>query len=86
MGEFVLNNRLGNWLDNYLMKLTTRRWKTKEEEQRLNTKGERMGLKTGKHFSKPNPIFFHDSFLETYKKRITEINEKLKTSYISDQA
>lgn len=83
-GEFVFNNRWGNCLDNYLMKLTTRRWKIKEVEKRLNTKGERMGLKTSKHCSKPTPIFFHDSFLKKYEKRMLEIDKKLKKNYTPD--
>ena len=70
--ESILNNKLGEILDNYLLRLTTRRWKKKEDEERLNTKGERMGLKTGKHFSKPNPIFFHDWFIDKYKKKLEE--------------
>jgi hypothetical protein len=70
--ESVLNNKLGDLLDDYFMKLTTRRWKKKEEEQRLNTKGERMGLKTGKHFSKPNPVFFHDWFMNKYENKLKE--------------
>lgn len=72
LAESILNNKFGDSLDNYLMKLTTRRWKKKEDEQRLNTKGERMGLKTGKHFSKPNPIYFHDWFMDKYKKKLEE--------------
>ncbi|HJS53598.1 MAG TPA: hypothetical protein VJ765_03610 [Chitinophagaceae bacterium] len=82
-GEFLFDNRLGNWLDNYLMRVTSRRWKIKEEQKRRDTKGERMGLKTSKHCSKPNPIFFHDWFLNKYEKRILEIDEKLKKNYIS---
>ena len=66
------------------MKLTTRRWKIKEVEKRLNTKGERMGLKTSKHCSKPTPIFFHDSFLKKYEKRMLEIDKKLKKNYTTD--
>jgi hypothetical protein len=82
--EWLLNNRFGNWLDNYFFKLTTTRWKKKEEEKKLNAKGERMGLKTDKHFAKPNPIFFHDSFIENYKKRIKEVEEMRLAGYISD--
>ena len=74
--EFLFNNKLGDWLDNYFFRLTTKRWKKKEDENRLNTKGERMGLKTGKHFSKPNPIFFHDWFMAKYEKRLEEIMSK----------
>ncbi len=72
LGESLLNNKFGDWLDNYFLKLTTSRWKKKEEEQRLNTKGERMGLKTGKHYSKPNPVFFHDHFLKKYERKLEE--------------
>jgi hypothetical protein len=57
-GEFVFNNRLGNWLDNYLMKLTTGRWKIKKMKNDSIQKCERMGLKTSKHCSKPTPNFF----------------------------
>jgi predicted nucleotidyltransferase len=80
--EFILNNRFGNWLDNYFFKLTTARWQKKEEQKKLNAKGERLGLKTDKHFSKNNPIFFHDSFLEKYKKRIKEVEEKQLVNHI----
>jgi predicted nucleotidyltransferase len=73
LAEFLLNNKFGNWLDNYFFKLTTARWQKKEEEKKLNAKGERMGLKTNKHFSKPNPVFFHNSFIENYKQRIKEV-------------
>ncbi|HEX6170633.1 MAG TPA: nucleotidyltransferase domain-containing protein, partial [Chitinophagaceae bacterium] len=72
LAELFFNNKFGNWLDNYLFKLTTARWQKKEEEKKLNAKGERMGLKTNKHFSKPNPMFFHNAFIENYKQRIKE--------------
>lgn len=76
LAESILNNKLGDWLDNYFMKLTTRRWKKKEDELKLNTKGERMGLKTGKHCSKPNPVFFHDWFINKYEKDLEEWKKK----------
>jgi len=72
LAESILNNKLGDWFVNYFMKITARRWKKKEDEQQLNTKGERMGLKTGKHCSKPNPVFFHDWFINSYEKKLEE--------------
>ncbi|WP_315817340.1 hypothetical protein [Paraflavitalea speifideaquila] len=59
LSEHIFNSRIGSRLEDYLMQLTTRRWKQKEDEQRLNMRGVRMGLSTGKHFSKPNPVFFN---------------------------
>ncbi|HET9744671.1 MAG TPA: hypothetical protein VFP97_03095 [Chitinophagaceae bacterium] len=71
--ELFFNSRFGDWLENYFFRLTTKRWKKKEDEKRLNTKGERMGLKTGKHVSKPNPVFFHDWFVSRYESRLHEV-------------
>lgn len=70
--ESFLNNKLGDWLDDYFFKWTSSRWKKKQDEKRLNTKGERMGLKTAKHYSKPNPVFFHDWFMLGYEKKLEE--------------
>ena len=72
LAESILNNKLGDWLDDYFLKLTTRRWKKKEDEHRLNAKGERIGLKTSKHYSKPNPAFFHDRFIDMYRNSLEE--------------
>ena len=71
--EWVFQNRLGDWLDNYFMKLTSRRWKHKEEKQVLNIKGNRMGLRTGKHFSKPNPVFFQEKIIAFYHNNLNEM-------------
>ena len=68
--EFFFNNPVGDRLDEYLMKVTTRRWKEKEEKHLLNMRGERMGLSTGKHFSKPKPGFFQKSILEQYQQKL----------------
>lgn len=75
--EWLFNNCFGDRLDNYLMKLTARRWKQKEEERRLNMRGVRMGLKTGKHFSKPNPVHFQKKVLERYENRLNEVTIKV---------
>lgn len=72
--EWLLDNRLGNALDNVLMRITTRRWKKKEQLQRTNAHGCRMGLHTGKHFSKPNPDFFQKKVLLSLDKKLVEID------------
>jgi hypothetical protein len=74
--ERCFNNRLGDALDNYLMKVTSKRWKQKEAEQRVNIKGNRMALCTGKHFSKPNPVNFQQQVLERFRKRMEEVGRE----------
>ncbi len=71
--EWMFNNGMGEMLDNYLMRATTRRWNRKEEECRLNIKGNRMGLRGGKHFSKPNPGFFQKDLLHAYYRKLREL-------------
>lgn len=74
--EWIFNNRFGDWLDNYLMKLTSKRWKKKEDSNKKNMKGGRMGLRTGRHFSKPNPNYFQKRLLETYRQKLSMVAEK----------
>lgn len=71
--ERLFNNRMGDRLDEYLLKLTTRRWKQKEDKYRLNIQGRRMGLDTGKHYSKPSPHFFQKSILEKYQQKLEAV-------------
>jgi len=73
--EWCFQNRLGNWLDDYLMRVTSARWKQKEDAYKVNMKGNRMGLQTGKHFSKPNPVHFQKRVLDTYLQKIAAVEE-----------
>lgn len=82
--EFSLDNRLGDRIDDYLCKLTSRRWSQKEKRHKLNIKGNRMGLKTGKHFSKPNPVFFQEKILSLYKKNLEEWEKKWSSLRVQD--
>ncbi len=84
-GERIFNGRLGSRLENYLMQLTTRRWKQKEDEQRLNMRGVRMGLATGKHFSKPNPVFFQHSILQQYQQKLDAVWARRARIHTADQ-
>src|SRR6185503_11776218 len=79
MLESCFNNRLGDRIDNFLLHLTTKRWKQKELEQRVNVKGNRMALHTGKHFSRPNPANFQRQVLERFHKRMKEVEDILPT-------
>ena len=73
--EWLLDNKMGNALDDLLMRITTRRWRKKEQQHKTNAHGNRMGLHTGKHFSKPNPEFFQKKVLESLDKKLMEADE-----------
>lgn len=75
-GEWLLNNRFGNFLDNYFYRLTTRRWKQKESKGKRNDKGQVMTLITGKHFSRTNPGAFQEKVLTLYEKKLEMLGIK----------
>ncbi|HLG38713.1 MAG TPA: hypothetical protein VI461_03555 [Chitinophagaceae bacterium] len=76
MIERIFNNKMGDRLDNYLMKLTTRRWKKKEEQRMLNYEGKEMSLLTGKHFAWSNPDSFQQKIVGLYNKKMTAIKNE----------
>ncbi len=71
--ERLLDNRLGNRLDDYLRNLTDSRWKKKELRGDLNIKGNKMSLQCGKHFSRPNPEVFQQRVLGKYQRKVKEL-------------
>lgn len=75
--EWMLDNRVGEWLDNKFMRITTGRWTKKEVAGKRNGKGGPMGLRTGKHFSKPNPAFFQQKVLLIYEDKLKEVERML---------
>jgi predicted nucleotidyltransferase len=68
--EWFFGSRMGDKLDDFLFKWTTRRWEKKEERGQKNSKGRIMNLVTGKHFSKSNPGAFQEGIVELYKNKI----------------
>lgn len=81
--EFLLNNKLGELLDNHLMRITSERWDKKELNEKRNVKGGRMGLRTGKHYSKPNPAFFQQKVLLIYEDKLKQIDKVLTACIVN---
>ncbi|TMI83611.1 MAG: hypothetical protein E6H10_07630 [Bacteroidetes bacterium] len=77
IGEWAFNRSVGNTLDNFLFRWTTRRWKKKEMLKLKNTKGKVMNLVTGKHFSKSDPGAFQEKIVGLYESRIKKIKNQL---------
>jgi len=71
--EFLLFNRIGNAIDNMLMKITSGRWAKKTQDKKQNSHGLIMGMATGKHFSKPDPKNFQNKLLAKYENKVFDI-------------
>jgi hypothetical protein len=74
--EWLFDNKAGDWLDDRLRNLTARRWKKKEAQGLQNANGFRMSLKTGKHFSRPNPEMLQKKILTVYTGKLKELGAK----------
>ena len=69
--EFLLNNKAGDMLDSFLMKITAGRWHKKTELKKLNAKGKVLALDVDKHFAKPDPRNFQNKLLSKYESKIS---------------
>ena len=66
--ESIFDNKAGNRLDDWLQKITTRRWNQKDLKGERNKNGLSMKLITGKHFSRSNPGAFQEKVVSLYEK------------------
>nr|WP_294945204.1 hypothetical protein [uncultured Mucilaginibacter sp.] len=69
--EFLLNNKLGDLLDDAFLRVTAKRWGKKTLLKKLNLRGIVMGMSAGKHFAKPDPVNFQNRLIERYKNKLT---------------
>jgi predicted nucleotidyltransferase len=71
--EWMLNNRVGNAIDNMLLHITTSRWLKKTRLNKQNNHGLLLSLKTGKHFAKPDPVNFQSILLARYDRKLKQL-------------
>ncbi|MHA4806587.1 hypothetical protein ACX0G9_00700 [Flavitalea flava] len=85
LAEFLFNNRLGDRLDDYLMNLTTRRWKEKTGKDSLNKKGDKISLHTTKHISRNDPALLQGRVLKVFNQKIQELKEKWPEHFTTEK-
>jgi hypothetical protein len=73
--EWIFKAAVGNCLENYLFRLTQKRWKRKIEKGKRNEKGQTMDLITGKHFARSNPGAFQEKVLALYEQKLSGLNQ-----------
>jgi predicted nucleotidyltransferase len=79
--EKILDNRMGNWLDGLLMKMTAGRWYKKTAENKKNDRGITMSMSATKHTAKPNPVFFQHVLLTRYTEKVRQLTKQIEPSY-----
>jgi predicted nucleotidyltransferase len=78
--ELLFNNRIGDAIDNLLMRITANRWLKKLQMEKRNTRGIIMCLDTGKHYAKPDPRNFQDKLIGKYQNKVSQLLEHLESS------
>jgi hypothetical protein len=78
--EKIFNGRIGHWLEEYFRNLTTRRWHDKEARSALNIKGEKMTLRTGEHFARPDPDILQKRVTGAYFRKLKELEAQWRLS------
>jgi hypothetical protein len=73
--EACFRGTLGNALDNYLMKITVRRWQQKKMSGQVNDHGYVMGMTAHKHYSKPDPTGFPIQLLAKHQAKLLQLQE-----------
>ncbi len=76
--EKLLQNRLGNWLDNRFMHITAGRWQKKEYRHQKNMKGDPVGLRISKHCARPNPEHLQKKLLGILSAKL----QKMETDHL----
>lgn len=71
--EFLLNNKAGDFLDDYFMKITSRRWSEKTRQNKLNDHGIVLGLVAGKHCAKPDPENFQSNLIKRFHHKVIRL-------------
>jgi hypothetical protein len=74
--EKLFNNRLGNAIDDMLMRITTERWLKKMHASKRNSRGIIMAMDAGKHYAKPDPFNFQYKLILNYQSRVAQIFEQ----------
>lgn len=75
--EWILNNKVGNSIDSWLLKLFTRRWNRFFAKNKITPTGFRLGgLLTDKHFCKPIPNHYQQKILNGLQERVAEVKAR----------
>lgn len=76
LGEWMLRGSMGQRLESFFFRTSTRRWKRKQEQGLRNNKGLRMGLVSHPHYAKSDPGDFQQKILSLYAERVKALLQK----------
>jgi len=69
--EWILNGKMGDWMDNRSMRLTVGFWKKKFKH--FDPDAFNIALKSRRYVSKHHPLHFQEKVLTTFERRVEEM-------------
>lgn len=79
--ELLLNNRLGSFLDKWLMKITASRWLKKSQQKKRNNRGIIMGMDANAHYAKPDPTNFQNKLIDRYQNKVGALLQQYERNF-----
>ncbi len=76
LAEKILNAVAGEKTDNFLMKVTLKRWHKKTLRQKRNLHGGLMELDGDKHYAKPAPAHFQEKIIRMHRESLEVLIEQ----------
>jgi predicted nucleotidyltransferase len=73
--EKIFNNPFGDYLDNFLRRITAARWNKKTLGNKKNMKGIVMSMIAKKHLAKPDPAFFQQKLLNSFNEKLSRLSK-----------
>lgn len=77
ISEWIMNNRVGNGIDQYFMGITLKRWKQLFRKH-YSEKDFEIAFKTKKYASKNHPRFYQKKILDAYQQKIVAFEKNHK--------
>ena len=82
LGELMLNNRFGSWIDGRCMKLTLKFWRKKFD--RLDQERFDLALKSRTYVSKHHPHNFQERIMNAYHEKVRNFETTFDVSLVRD--
>jgi predicted nucleotidyltransferase len=73
--EQIFNTKAGDLIDDWLMKMTHRRWQKKVKQHQVNEKGFYIGMMVDRHYSKPDPANFQNKIIHQYQQNVIRLSQ-----------
>ncbi|WDF53810.1 nucleotidyltransferase domain-containing protein [Mucilaginibacter sp. KACC 22063] len=78
--EWSFNNKFGDMLNDFLMRVTAARWNKKTEQGKLNAHKIVMSMMAAKGYAKPDPKRFQQKLLNAHNEKVMALEQAIENA------